>query len=70
MGGILRSAAAFGVRLVLLVGRQGFKAFCKKSGQGAVPIEHAATLPEAVAALKAGLGAVFPLGFKGVFQGF
>lgn len=26
LGAILRSAAAFGVRLVLLVGRQGFKA--------------------------------------------
>eukprot|EP00434_Breviolum_minutum_P024964 symbB.v1.2.022052.t1/scaffold1928.1/size95828/10 len=53
LGAILRSAAAFGVRLVLLVGRQGFKAFCKKSGQGVVPIENAATVSEAVAALKA-----------------
>lgn len=53
LGAILRSAAAFGVRLVMLVGRQGFKAFCKKSGQGVVPIENAATVQEAVAALKA-----------------
>eukprot|EP00439_Symbiodinium_sp_Y106_P027126 s3756_g3.t1 len=53
LGACLRSAAAFGVRLVMLVGRQGFKAFCKKSGQGAVPIEHAATISQAVEALKA-----------------
>ncbi|CAE7600427.1 rlmB [Symbiodinium natans] len=53
LGACLRSAAAFGVRLVMLVGRQGFKAFCKKSGQGAVPIEHAATIAQAVEALKA-----------------
>ena len=30
-----------------------FQAFCKKSGQGAVPIEHAATISQAVEALKA-----------------
>ncbi|CAK9034708.1 unnamed protein product [Durusdinium trenchii] len=53
LGAILRSAAAFGVRLVLLVGRQGFKAFCKKSGQGVVPIENAPSVQEAVDALKA-----------------
>ncbi|CAE7381606.1 rlmB, partial [Symbiodinium pilosum] len=53
LGACLRSAAAFGVRLVMLVGRQGFKAFCKKSGQGAVPIEHAPTLPQGIEALKA-----------------
>ncbi|CAJ1430738.1 unnamed protein product [Effrenium voratum] len=53
LGAILRSAAAFGVRLVVLVGRQGFKAFCKKSGQGAVPIENAATVQQAVEVLKA-----------------
>ncbi|CAE8636767.1 unnamed protein product [Polarella glacialis] len=53
LGAILRSAAAFGVRLVVLVGRQGFKAFCKKSGQGAVPIENAPNVGAAVAALKA-----------------
>ena len=29
------------------------QAFCKKSGQGAVPIEHAATISQAVEALKA-----------------
>ena len=28
------------------------EAFCKKSGQGVVPIENAATVSEAVAALK------------------
>eukprot|EP00933_Yihiella_yeosuensis_P042860 TRINITY_DN37521_c0_g1_i1.p1 TRINITY_DN37521_c0_g1~~TRINITY_DN37521_c0_g1_i1.p1 ORF type:complete len:265 (+),score=20.93 TRINITY_DN37521_c0_g1_i1:86-880(+) len=52
LGAILRSAAAFGVRLVVLVGRSGFKAFCKKSGQGAVPIENAPTIGEAVSLLR------------------
>ena len=32
----------------------GAEAFCKKSGQGAVPIEHAATIAQAVEALKVG----------------
>mmetsp|Transcript_68381 Transcript_68381/g.142950 ORF Transcript_68381/g.142950 Transcript_68381/m.142950 type:complete len:262 (+) Transcript_68381:163-948(+) len=52
LGLILRSAAAFGVRRIVLVGREGFKSFCKKSGQGAVPIQHAATLPEAISFLR------------------
>ena len=64
LGAILRSAAAFGVRQVLLVGRQGFKAFCKKSGQGAVPIEHFGTLPEAVASVKARHGELRVLGVE------
>eukprot|EP00927_Polykrikos_kofoidii_P005893 TRINITY_DN12368_c0_g1_i1.p1 TRINITY_DN12368_c0_g1~~TRINITY_DN12368_c0_g1_i1.p1 ORF type:complete len:320 (+),score=45.75 TRINITY_DN12368_c0_g1_i1:86-1045(+) len=52
LGAILRSAAAFGVRRVVLVGREGFKAFCKKSGQGAVPIDHTPTLSDAVELLR------------------
>lgn len=53
LGAILRSAAAFGVRLVMLVGRRGFKSFCKKSGQGVVPIESSPTVGGAVEALRA-----------------
>eukprot|EP00929_Paragymnodinium_shiwhaense_P022504 TRINITY_DN14365_c0_g1_i1.p1 TRINITY_DN14365_c0_g1~~TRINITY_DN14365_c0_g1_i1.p1 ORF type:complete len:275 (-),score=34.38 TRINITY_DN14365_c0_g1_i1:23-847(-) len=53
LGTILRSCAAFGVRRVILVGRSGFKSFCKKSGQGAVPIEHSDTLRGAVDMLRA-----------------
>ena len=36
----------------VLVGREGFKAFCKKSGQGAVPIKHVPTIGEAVEFLR------------------
>lgn len=53
LGAILRSAAAFGVHSVVLVGRRAFKSFCKKSGQGAVPIENAESVTDAVALLRA-----------------
>lgn len=53
LGTILRSAAAFGVQSVVLVGRRAFKSFCKKSGQGAVPIENAESVADAVALLRA-----------------